>query len=383
MLGFGFVLPFLALYVKQLGVSSERAVELWSGILVASTAVALAVAAPVWGSLSDRHGRKLMVLRAMLLGGLILALTGFVVNVYQFLALRVLQGVFTGTVAASTALVATICPRERIAYSVGLLQTSIYAGISGGPLLGGLIAQALSIRGTFVIGGLLLMSAGAVVWLLVHEHYPPPIRGPRPGFMQGARRGLSTPGLPALLTVLFLVQLSSAIIFPILPLFVEQISQPGAPVNLYSGLAFGATSVTSALAAVGFSRLVSRSGYRWLLIGACLCAAALFAPQALARRIDLLLLLRAGVGVFFGVLIPATNAMIGLATPGHRRGSAYGLTSSATALGNAVGPLLGSGLAAAFGLSAIFLGTAGILALLSLWIALLVPEPPASGESAR
>lgn len=375
MLAFGFVLPFLPLYLRELGVASDQAVELWSGALVASTAVALAVFSPIWGTLADRHGRKLMVLRAMIAGGLVLAAMGFIHNVWEFLGLRILQGAVTGTVAASTALVATIVPRDRLAYSMGLLQTSIYLGISGGPVLGGVIAEAVGIRGTFVLAGILLASAGLTIWFFVHEHYSPLTTQRRPGFLQSVQAGLSSRTLMPLLVVMMLIQLSSAIVFPVLPLFVAKITAAHDPVKLYSGLAFGATAVFSALAAVTYSRVVERSGYRRLLIFATFAAAAFFLPQAFATNIVQLLLLRAGLGIFFGVLIPATNAIVGLATPGTLRGSAYGLTSSATALGNAIGPLLGSGVAATVGLRAIFVVTAGVLALLGVWITVLIREP--------
>jgi DHA1 family multidrug resistance protein-like MFS transporter len=375
MLGFGFVLPFLALYLEELGVRSERAVELWSGALVASTALALALFSPIWGTLADRHGRKPMVLRAMIAGGLVLAGMGLVQNVWELLGLRLLQGAVTGTVAASTALVATIVPRERLAYGMGLLQTSIYLGISGGPVVGGVIAQAVGIRGTFVVAGALLAGAGFAIWFFVHEHYAPPLAQRRPGFVRSLRTGITSRLLMPLLVVLLLIQVSSAIVFPILPLFVAQISGPGAPVKLYSGLAFGATAVCSAVAAVSYSRIVERSGYRRLLIFATFAAAAFFLPQAFSSDILQLLLLRAGLGIFFGVLIPATNAMVGLATPGSLRGSAYGLSSSATAMGNAIGPLLGSVVAASLGLRAIFVATAAVLAVLGLWVTALVAEP--------
>ncbi len=380
MVAFGFVLPFLALYLKQLNVGSENAVVLWSGALVASTAVALAVASPIWGALADRHGRKVMVLRAMIVGGAVMALMGFVQNVGELLVLRILQGIFTGTVAASTALVATVVPRDRLAYSMGLLQTSVYLGIAGGPVLGGVIAEAVGLRGTFVVAGLLLAGAGLLVWQFVHEHFPPPTTHRRPSFVQSLRAGISSPALMPLLVAVFLVQISTAIVFPILPLFVESLSRTGDPVKLYSGLAFGATAVFSAIAAVSYSRFVDRSGYRRVLIFACFGAACLFAPQAIARNIPQLILLRAGLGLFFGALIPTTNAIIGLVTPGTARGSAYGVTSSATALGSAVGPLLGSSLAATFGLPSIFIATALVLAVLGFWVTAMVAEPARSGS---
>jgi DHA1 family multidrug resistance protein-like MFS transporter len=344
---------------------------------VTSTAVALAIASPIWGAIADRRGRKVMVLRAMIVGGLILALMGAVQNVFELLGLRILQGAFTGTIAASTALVATTVPRERLAYSMGLLQTSAYLGISAGPVLGGVIAQAVGIRGSFFVAGALLVAAGLVVWQLVHEHFPMPSTQTRPRFLRSLGAGVTSPTLMPLLVALLLIQLSTAIVFPILPLVVERISSAGDPVKLYSGLAFGATAVFSAIAALSYSRVVGRTGYRRLLMLACLGAACFMLPQAFSRNVALFLLLRAGLGVFFGVLIPATNVIVGLSTPGAMRGSAYGLTSSATAVGNAIGPLLGSAVAASFGLPSIFIVTAIVLTLLAVWVAALVREPAA------
>src|ERR1700716_2302891 len=375
MLAFGFVLPFLPLYLKEIGVRPDSAVVFWSGALITSTGVSLAIFSPIWGALADRHGRKLMVLRSMLIGGLIIALMGLVQNVEQFLALRILQGVFTGTIAAATALVAGLVPREGLALSMGLLQTSFYVGISAGPVLGGLIAQAVGIRGTFFVAGAMLAIAGIFVWQFVHEHFTPPSTIKRPGFFKTVGIGLRSPVLMPLMVTLFLVQLSSAIVFPILPLFVERLSSASDPVKLYAGLAFGATAVFSALAALFYSRLVDRSGYRRILILACFGAALFFLPQAFVQNIGQFLLLRSGVGIFLGVLIPATNAIVGLSTPPEMRGSAYGLTSSATAVGNAIGPLLGSTLAASFGYPSVFLATAGVLAVLGVWVIGLVREP--------
>jgi DHA1 family multidrug resistance protein-like MFS transporter len=374
-LGFAFVLPFLPLYLKQLHVESESAIVIWSGVLLASTAVTLAIFSPIWGAVADRRGRKLMVLRAMLLGALVVALMGFVENVWQLLALRALQGAAAGTVAASTALVASSVPRDRLAHSMGLLQTSMYLGISVGPLLGGVLAEAFGIRATFLIAGMMLATGGVMVGLFVHEHFPPPSAQSRPRFVTLVRAGLTSRALRPLLVVTLLIQLASAIVLPSLPLFVEHLTEPGHPVKLYAGLAFGATAVFSAIAALNYSRIIDRAGYRRLLIFACFGAAIFFAPQAFVSNVGQLLLLRAGLGIFFGVLIPATNVLVGLVTPGEMRGSAYGLTASATAMGSAVGPLLGSAIAASFGIPSIFLATGLVLALLGLWVIAAVNEP--------
>jgi MFS transporter, DHA1 family, multidrug resistance protein len=100
-MGFAIVIPFLPFYVRELGVTDEKAVLLWSGWgLSTSVGLTMALVSPLWGLLADRHGRKMMVMRSMFGGVLVLGLMGLVQNVYQLLALRILQGVLTGTVTA-------------------------------------------------------------------------------------------------------------------------------------------------------------------------------------------------------------------------------------------------------------------------------------------
>ena len=218
------------------------------------------------------------------------------------------------------------------------------------------------------------MGGGGAVWLFVHEHYQPATER-RPGFIRSLQVGLSSPTVRPLLVVLFLIQVSSAIVFPILPLVVQHLAAAGDPVKLYAGLAFGVTAMFSALAAVAYSRVADRSGYRRILIYCCFGAAAFFLPQALAANVGQLLLLRAGLGIFFGALIPATNAIVAMVSPRQSHGSVFGLASSVTALGTAIGPLVGSAIAASFGLSSIFFATAAVLGLLGLWVTVTVREP--------
>jgi len=145
MAGFSVVGPILPLYIRELGVQSEDAVRLWSGIIFSAPAVTMTLASPIWGALSDRHGRKVMVVRAMFGGAIIIALAGLAQNVQQLAVLRAIQGALTGTVTAATTLVATTVPRRHAGYALGLLQMAIYAGASVGPVMGGLVADSLAI----------------------------------------------------------------------------------------------------------------------------------------------------------------------------------------------------------------------------------------------
>ena len=155
---FGFVFPFMPLFIAQLGVGDLQQVEIWSGVSSFGQAVVLAVCSPIWGAYADRHGRRLMVLRAAFGGGVVIGLMGLSQNIWQLFTLRLAQGATTGVIAAVTALAISFVPRERIGYALGIIQMSAFAGNAVGPTLGGLVADHLGFRVGFAITALLFIS---------------------------------------------------------------------------------------------------------------------------------------------------------------------------------------------------------------------------------
>src|SRR5690349_1235337 len=146
---FGFVFPFLPLFIAQLGVGDVQQVEVWSGLSSFGQAMVLAICSPIWGAVADRRGRRLMVLRAAFGGGVIIGLMGLTQNIWQFLALRLIQGAMTGVVAAASALAISFVPRARIGLALGMIQMSSFAGNAVGPSLGGLSADHFGYRLSF------------------------------------------------------------------------------------------------------------------------------------------------------------------------------------------------------------------------------------------
>ena len=86
-MGFTFVLPFTPIYVQALGVEDAGSAAAWAGVINSSTAVTMALAAPLWGRLGDRVGLKPMLLRATIAGSIVVGLMGLVGSPWQLLAL--------------------------------------------------------------------------------------------------------------------------------------------------------------------------------------------------------------------------------------------------------------------------------------------------------
>lgn len=366
--GFNTSVPILPFYLRDLGVTDPTALKLWVGACATTVAVSLAVFAPIWGRLADSYGKRPMLLRAMLGGTVIMTLMGVAARPWQVFVLRAAQGALTGTVAAATVLVAGITPREKVGWTLGVLQTAIYIGSSLGPAAGGVISDLLGHRVTFfVTGGLLLAAALIVLRFVEEETVPrPPVgafwRHMLPDFSPLAR---SRP-LLLILLVSGLVQTATTVVSPILPLFIQSLTPAAQRVSTMTGLILGLSALAAALAAAGLGRVAARLGYERTL-RLCLWGSVLaFAPQAFVRTPWQLLGLRILGGAFLGGTAPAVNALIAHRAEANRQGTVFGLSSSINNTGAAVGPMIGASVAAGLGFASSFFATTAILAVAAL-----------------
>jgi DHA1 family multidrug resistance protein-like MFS transporter len=370
--GFSVAFPFLPYYVQELGVTDPGQVEMWSALLFSGQAITMAIFAPIWGSLADRYGRKLMVERAMFGGAVLLCAMGFVRNVQQLAILRALQGCVTGTVPAATTLVASSVPRQRSGYALGLLQMAIYSGASVGPLLGGLVADAFGYRAAFWVTATLLFVAGLGVFFLVEERFEPSQQkedSPAESFWQGLALVLRSRALLVMFGARLVVNFGSRTMAPILPLFVQSLMSAGERVASTTGLITGVRAATGALGAVALGQISDRIGHRQVLIACTLGAAALYAPQFLVTTPTELLILQGAVGVALGGIVASISAMLARLAPKGRQGVVYGVDTSARSVANSIAPMVGAAIASGLGLRFIFLCSAGIFALAALGMA--------------
>ena len=358
-LGFGLVFPFLPLYVKELGTTMGGSLEFWAGMVFSLQAFTMMIASPIWGSVADRNGRKLMLERATLGGALIVTAMGFVQSAEQLALLRALQGAMTGVIAANNALVAAQTPRSRTGFALGVLNMARWAGVAGGPFVGGVLGEYFVFRESFWITGALLAIAGLAVFFWVQEDFQPVVRADRLGFWQSYRGLFTAPGMSGLYALAFLRSLGATITVPILSLFVLALNQgreQGAVVM--TGLIIGASAFTSAVSAVYLGKLGDRIGHERVLFVSAALSALLYVPQAFVTETWQLLFLQALSGIAVGGLIPSVAALMNLWAPGGNQGATYGLDNSVQASARVVAPMVAASLAAAIGYHAVFFGAA-------------------------
>lgn len=374
--GFTVFMPFMPYYVQELGVTRLEEVEFWSGLLLTSQAVTMAAVAPLWGSLADRYGRKIMVVRAMFGGTVVTALMGLTQNVGQLVALRAIQGVLTGTVPAATTLVASGTPAERRGYALGLLQMAIYTGASIGPLLGGLVADHVGYRATFWVTAGLLFGAGVLMAALVHEEFTSPEKTDsreKSRLWDGLVMVLHTRALVIVFAIRVLMRMGMRVVGPMLPLFVQEIAAAGTKVASLTGTIEGFGAAAAAVAAVVMGRFSDRIGYRRILLVCGVTAGVLFVLMAGVRTPTQLLILRTLSGAVMGGILASISALQATLAPKNRFGAVYGVDTSVVAAANAAAPMIGAGLAASWGLSSVFLGAAAMYGLATVVVAVVVP----------
>jgi DHA1 family multidrug resistance protein-like MFS transporter len=342
-----FVIPFMPLYVEQLGVEDSGRAAAWAGLLDAAPAVTMALAAPLWGRLGDRVGQKKMLLRATLAGSVMLGLMGLVTAPWQLLLLRLLQGSLTGTVAAATVLTSATAPPEKAPFRLGVLQMFIFVASATGPFTGGAFADLVGIRASFGVTSALLATSGLMVLFGVGEAETARSETPE-GEATGEAPLPYRQLLPGVLA-LFVVHLSMTGVLPAMPGFLETLMQEPVRVATLAGQVIGAGALAAALGSFAGGRLANRFGTRRVILCALLLAGISSLPQAWVGTVTELWALRLATAFFLGAVIPVANLAVRSSVPPERQGAAFGFAASATSAAYGIGPLAGGLLAATFG----------------------------------
>ncbi|GEC93460.1 MFS transporter [Brevibacillus brevis] len=370
MVAMSMIMPFLPLYIQQdFGIEDPHQVTAWAGIIFGANFLTAGLVSPIWGNLADKHGRKIMILRSGFFMSITMALTGFAGSLWQLLALRLLNGLVGGIIPASTALVASSVPKERIGWATGLLQSFITAGTIMGPLFGGVLAEKIGFRMIFVITGSVLLLATLVITFTVKENFVPPEKKERSSLREDFQMIFSSKELPALFFVTVMIQFALFSIIPVLPIYISQlVGSEGAKVALWAGIVQACMGVANVFASPQLGRLGDRFGSQKVLLFSLLAAAIIFIPQGLVHTVWQLVALRFLLGLSLGGLLPSVNALLRRATPVHMVSRVYGYNNSFVSIGSMLGPMIGGFLAGYVSISGVFYMTSAFLFINAGWV---------------
>lgn len=359
------LLPFLPLYVEELGAKDHAEIVQWSGIAYGATFLAAALVAPLWGRLGDRYGRKLMLVRASFGMAVCMSLTGMVQSVWQLVLLRLLIGFAGGYSSGSTILVAMQTPKGRSGWALGTLAAGIMAGNLVGPLIGGALPPLIGIRATFLLAGGVIFLAFLATTFLIKEDTAQKASARQPGAKKqgGWAQIPDKRPVAAMLVTGMLLMFATMSIEPIITVYVQQLIPDQSRVTWIAGIVMSAAALGSILSASRLGKLADRIGHWTVVTGALAVAALLLVPQAFVTESWQLIGLRFLMGLALGGLLPCITSVIRHNVPDGVGGNVLGLSISAQYVGQVAGPLLGGFVGGHFGMRAVFLITALLMAL--------------------
>jgi len=357
MVGMSAIVPFLPLFIRELGVTNLKDTAWWSGLVFAGPFFISLFLAPVWGSLGDRYGRKIMTLRAIF--GLAVAqiIIGFSQNITQLFIGRLLQGALSGFLPAAMALIASNTPEEKTGYALGLLQSSTAAGTVLGPLIGGVISDLFGFRFVFFSVGGLLIAISFVLLILVKE------KNKATGEKKYSLRenfNLVVQNKILLISSIMITfaALGSSFVRPIFVLYVETLHLSAKNLPTVTGALYSIVGIFSTISSAWWGKRVEKIGLRKSLIIASLLTASMYAAHAFVQNPYLLIPVRTALGFGYGALLPLLFTSISNNVSNERKGGIIGVGSSFQILGNMIGPLMGGFAVGVIGLRQAFLITA-------------------------
>jgi len=367
------VVPFLPLYVEQLGVQGRASIAEWSGACFAAAFFTAGLVAPLWGKLADRYGGKLMLIRASLGMAVGMSLMGMVGNVWQFFGLRLLVGFLGGYASSAMVLVATESPKNRSGWALGLLSSGVMAGNLVGPLVGGVLPQRIGIRETFYLVASVIFVAFLATVFLIREN---PRQPSKESAMQSGRAAPAfADGRVALMLGLGLLSvLANMSIEPIITMYVGEIVKEPGQVTFVAGLVMSAAALGSIVSASPIGKLADRTNHWIVIAGSMAFAACLLVPQAYVSAAWQLIGLRFAMGLALGGLLPCITSLLRHSVPDRIAGSILGYLVSSQFAGLVAGPLLGGFVGGHFGMRAVFLATAILLGLGAAGTRAMTPE---------
>lgn len=370
--GFGLVIPLLPFWAQHLGANPIEV-----GLILTVYALAQFLFTPVLGSLSDRYGRRPIILASLVIEALAFALTALAPNLLFLLIARFIGGLGASNIGSAQAVVSDVTPPKERARGMGAIGAAIGLGFVIGPALGGVLAPLGAALPFWVAMGVALVNAILVFFLLPETHknheQTEHENGPKV-LISGWQKAARYPVIIRLVLINFLFTVAFSAMEAVFPLFAQANFHWGAAQNGYAFTYVGFIVVIMQGGLVG--RLVKQFGERSLLIAGLTMLAIGLGLLAISTNLALLLIALGVLSAGDGAVTPTTSALLSFSTPRDAQGELLGLSQGVGGLGRVLGPLAAGSLFAFGGASAPFI-SAAVLAVIALAIAFpRLPQAP-------
>ncbi len=355
--GFNSVLPFIPFYIEKLGVTDHQMQKFYVAAFATIGNISFCLFSPLWGTLADKYGRRLMMLRANVGSAIILPLMAFAPGIIWLLVLRFAAGAFAGTITAAQTLISGNTPMEKRGFAIGTIMSAMYSGAVIGAFCGGIIAGKFGFTALFLTCGLLQLLAALIVYFLVEEKFEPPEKHSAPTEEDiEPGRSLFAMAWPVL-ALLLIVAVARQFDAPFMPMLVEKINGHEGAVAA-TGLIAGLSAVAGIFSGAALGWLADRLSPQRVAIICSLFAGLLMLPQGLTGSLFVLGACRFGNMFFAGGLDPLLQLWLAKTTPDAKRGGVFGWAASARSGGWVIGSVLSGVVAVSLDVRWVFIITA-------------------------
>jgi MFS transporter, DHA1 family, tetracycline resistance protein len=381
LIGFGIIIPLLPFYAQTFGASPTTI-----GLLFASFSVAQFIAAPILGDLSDRWGRRPILIFSLLGTVVSFALLAVAHSITLLFVARIVDGLSGGNITTARAYIADVTPVEERAKRYGLIGAAFGLGFIFGPALGALFAHISYTAPIWVAA-----AVSAIAALLAFLWLPEPDRhvseGDVPPWWRALGDLMSRPGLRSILVVDLGYWFTFSVYQTTFALFGQRRFGWDAPHIGYVLATFATFGVMVQVSVVG--RVSRALGDRRTLVAGLGLAALGLASAALARTVPLFIAALAPAALGMGLASPTLLSLISTSVPRGEQGLAQGAAGALESLGRTAGPVFGNSMLQHFGEGSAY-GAGALVLLTTMAIAAttatatpsaaLPPSPPAPGS---
>lgn len=368
------LIPFLPIYMQnELGATADN-VSLWSGVTYAITFAISAFVSPIWGKLSDKMGKKPMIIRASFLLAITYFLGGIVRTPFELFLVRAFQGIASGLWPACLVMMSACVPKNKLGISMGLMQSANICGGIIGPLLGGILATAFGMRNSFYVGAVALSLITVTTILFIKE--PPAAPEKESNKVQNTSylTFIKDKNILILLLCVCMTNLVILQIQPIVSLYVQQLSHNSDKAVLLTGFIMSLGGIAGALASPLWGKTGQKVGFYKTITLAFISAGLLMSLQGVPNSLVLFGLMQFLCGLGFSGIFPSANSILVLLTPPSSRGMGFGSLFSAQMIGGALGPVIGGVIVSFMSFNTVYIISGGILFIIGIYLKFFAPE---------
>lgn len=368
------LIPFLPIYMQsELGATADN-VSLWSGVTYAITFAISAFVSPIWGKLSDKMGKKPMIIRASFLLAITYFLGGIVRTPFELFLVRAFQGIASGLWPACLVMMSACVPKNKIGISMGLMQSANICGGIIGPLLGGILATAFGMRNSFYVGAVALSLITVTTILFIKEPPVAPEKEINKAQNTSYLTFIKNKNILILLLCVCMTNLVILQIQPIVSLYVQQLSHNSDKAVLLTGFIMSLGGIAGALASPLWGKTGQKVGFYKTITLAFISAGLLMSLQGVPNSLVLFGLMQFLCGLGFSGIFPSANSILVLLTPPSSRGIGFGSLFSAQMIGGALGPVIGGVIVSFMSFNTVYIISGSILFVIGIYLKFFAPE---------